>query len=112
MKLKLLFGCLFVTLSICAGAQSQESKTRISAENKKGVLKLYPNPSYDGRISIISLKKETLYFYIFDMEGKLVYQALLENNEKKAIENLNKGTYLYTAFENDQSIEEGKLIIK
>lgn len=112
MKSKLLLLGLFVSCSFYAAAQSQEPKTGPIEEKKDRIIKLYPNPSSNGTVSILSAKPTTLHFYIFDMEGKLVYQTLLKNNEKKKIENLDKGTYLYTAFENDQSIEDGKLIIK
>jgi len=78
---------------------------------KKSSIKIYPNPSY-GKISVSAITSTPLHFYIFDLEGTLVYQAVLTNKEKKTIEHLKKGTYLYDVFEKDESIEEGKIIIK
>jgi len=78
---------------------------------RKNAVKLYPNPSY-GKLSVSANTNTSLHFYIFDLEGTLVYQAILNNKDKKSIENLKKGTYLYDVFEKDQSIEEGKIIIK
>ena len=78
---------------------------------RKNVVKLYPNPSY-GKISVSANTSEPLHFYIFDLEGTLVYQTVLTNKERKNIVNLKKGTYMYDVFEKDQSIEEGKIIVK
>jgi hypothetical protein len=78
---------------------------------KKGAIKLYPNPSY-GKISVSANTSTVLHFYVFDLEGTLVYQAVLNNKDRKNIENLKKGTYIYDVFEKDLSIEEGKIIIK
>ena len=49
---------------------------------------------------------------IFDLDGTMVYQAVLKNKEQKKIDNLPKGTYTYDVFQNDESIEEGKIIVK
>lgn len=78
---------------------------------KKTLVKLYPNPSY-GKLSISVNTNEVLNFYIFDLEGTLVYQTILKNKDRKIISNLKKGTYLYDVFEKDESIENGKIIIK
>ena len=79
---------------------------------RKDAIKLSPNPSYDGKVSVVSNVAETLHFYIFDLEGTLIYQAVLSNKEGKTIDKLNKGTYMYDVFENDESIEEGKILVK
>jgi hypothetical protein len=84
---------------------------KIKSEPARTVVKLYPNPSY-GKLSVSASTSSTLHFYIFDLEGTLVYQAVLNNKERKTIENLKKGTYLYDVFEKDESVEEGKIIVK
>jgi hypothetical protein len=79
---------------------------------RKETIKLYPNPSYDGTITISTTLTDTLHFYIFDLEGTLINQTILTSKEKKTVTNLNKGTYMYDVFQKDESIEEGKLIVK
>ena len=107
----------------CSAARSQSTNSSfqfssVTESNKKvwtarnNVLNIYPNPSYTGEVSISSKTDQVLHFYIFDLEGTLIYQAVLKTKEKKAVTNLNKGTYTYNVFANDESIEEGKLIIK
>ena len=78
---------------------------------KKAVVKIYPNPSF-GKINISTNNAGILHFYIFDLEGTMIYQTTLNNKEKKNIQNLRKGTYLYNVFEKDESVEEGKIIVK
>jgi hypothetical protein len=106
--------------SVAASAQTSDVRSTInisdsSARNendsKKNAVRLYPNPSY-GKISVSVNTSEPLHFYIFDLEGTLIYQTVLNNKDRKNIENLKKGTYMYDVFEKDQSIEEGKIIVK
>jgi hypothetical protein len=79
---------------------------------KNNVIRLSPNPSYGGTISVSSNIADPVHFYIFDLDGTLMYQATLSKNEKKGIDNLKKGTYMYDVFQNDESIEEGKIFVK
>jgi len=118
MNRNLLFVSLILSLSYSSSAQKAFEKTSnvisfdsSSSNEGKNVVKIYPNPSY-GKLSVSASTNSSLHFYIFDMEGTLVYQAVLNNKQRKIIENLKKGTYLYDVFENDESIEEGKIIIK
>jgi hypothetical protein len=93
--------------SIHSEASAQAKTTPV----RKTQIKLYPNPSY-GKLSISVNTSEVLHFYIFDLEGTLVYQAVLKNRDRKSISHLKKGTYTYDVFEKDESIEGGKIIIK
>jgi hypothetical protein len=79
---------------------------------KKSTIKLYPNPSPNGVITVNSTISEPLHFYVFDLEGTLLHRILLKGKEQKTITNLKKGTYMYDVFKNDESIEQGKIIVK
>jgi hypothetical protein len=121
MNKNLLFVNLFLLASFTVFAQkdfentsniiSIDSSTTINSNQGKNAIKIYPNPSY-GKLSVSANTSTSLHFYIFDVEGTLVYQAVLNNKERKTIDTLKKGTYLYDVFEKDESIEEGKIIIK
>jgi hypothetical protein len=121
MNRNLLFAVLLLSVSFSVSAQSnlKNASNIISVDpiikNKsalgKNAVKLYPNPSY-GKLSVSNNTSSIVHFYIFDMEGTLVYQAVLNNKEVKTIENLKKGTYLYDVFQKDESIEDGKIIFK
>ena len=79
---------------------------------KKSTIKLYPNPSPDGVITVNSTISESLHFYVFDLEGTLLHRIILKGKAQKTITNLKKGTYMYDVFKNDESIEQGKIIVK
>jgi hypothetical protein len=121
MKNKLILTALLFVFFSAANAQASnyayslnstnESKAR-NSDKKNNTVSISPNPSYTGDISVTSKSEQELHFYIFDLEGTLIYQTVLKTKEKKAINSLNKGTYMYNVFANDESIEEGKLIIK
>lgn len=90
---------------------SIDSSAKVKPMQGKSAVKLYPNPSF-GKLSVSTNSTSPLHFYIFDLEGTLVFQAVLNSKERRTIDNLKKGTYLYDVFEKDESIEEGKIIIK
>ena len=114
---------LLLTLSLvllCSVSQAQinssdnaevlsEAKSR--TEVKKNIVKLYSRKE-KGTVIVTSHRSQEVQLYIFDREGTILHQSTLKSNEKKKIDSLAKGTYTYTIFQNDESVEEGKLIIK
>jgi hypothetical protein len=113
----LLLASLFLLFSVSAFAQKEMNVTSninsvdSSRLKPKNAVKLYPNPSY-GKLSVSANTSTPLHFYIFDLDGTLVYQAVLGDKERRVIDTLKKGTYLYDVFQKDESIEEGKIVIK
>lgn len=79
---------------------------------KKNNVRLYPNPTTNGIVTVNSNANEILHFYVFDLEGTLLHQIELKGKEQKTITNLKKGTYTYDVFKDDESIEQGKIIVK
>ncbi|HVG17117.1 MAG TPA: T9SS type A sorting domain-containing protein [Chitinophagaceae bacterium] len=79
---------------------------------KKNVVRLYPNPTSNGTITVNSNTNEPLHFYIFDLEGVLISRVHLKGKEHKTITGLTKGTFSYDVFKNDESIEQGKITVK
>ena len=79
---------------------------------KKNNIRLFPNPSTDGTVTVHSIINEPLNFYVFDVEGTLLHRIYLKGKEQRKITDLKKGTYMYDVFKKDESIEQGKIIIK
>jgi hypothetical protein len=79
---------------------------------RKNNIRLSPNPTSSGRLSIISTGNEDLYFYVFDLEGTILHRFIFKGKEKRTITGLKKGVYTYDVFRNDESIEQGKIIVK
>ncbi len=63
----------------------------------------------DGTLAVRSLIGEAILF-VFDLDGKLVRQALLDDN-KMTISGLNKGEYLFSILKDDETLRSGKLSI-
>jgi hypothetical protein len=83
------------------------------SKTKKNIVRLYPNPTWDGNLSISSnTLSGRVHFYVFDLEGTMIHQVELKDKQKHKINNLRKGIYLYDVFVNDTSIEQGRIVVK
>ncbi len=116
---------LFLSLGFNASAKTADKLINVQVRDnfsdsilihshttKKDHVRLYPNPTSNGKITINSTSEEPLHFYVFDLESTLLYRIELKGKEQKTIEDLKKGTYMYDVFLNDESIEQGKIIVK
>ena len=117
MKQNLLLALLLSTFSFLAPFNGSNADNKFISEPvkqqpTKNIVRIYPNPSYNGTISVSSNITDKIHFYIFDLEGTLIHQSILKNKQKQLIENLNKGVYMYDVFKDDVSAEHGKLVIK
>ena len=126
MQMKLFCTLMVVSLvNLTAVSNPVKTKNGFSVQNnfsdasgngrsvkKKNTIKLYPNPSPNGIITVNSMINEPIHFYVFDLEGTLLHRIILKGKEQKTIANLKKGTYMYDVFKNDESIEQGKITVK
>lgn len=86
----------------CHQAKTSQSPVLIQQQVQNGA-------SY---VRIDTKSEAPLHFYLFDLEGTLVHQAILQASETGQVVNIKKGIYVYTVFAKDESIDEGKLVIK
>jgi len=81
--------------------------------SKKHKIKLYPNASHQVLFFSANGKQGRVYqFYLFDMEGKLVKQANIRNNQTTVLNKIEKGNYLFEVFSDDERIENGLVIVR
>jgi len=85
------------------------NKSLISKKYKIG---LYP----DARNEVLFFsanggEKKVYQLYLFDMDGKLVNQAVIRNRETTVLTNIPEGSYLFQVFSNDERIEDGQLTV-
>lgn len=119
MKPTLILTCVLLLIGITSQAQVNNqavdnqvlSESRKRVETKKNIVKLVSRKEKDVMI-IKSHRPFDVQFYIFDLEGTILHQGVLKSKQKTRVENLTKGTYTYSIFHNDVSVEEGQLIIK
>lgn len=111
---------LLVTGAVAAGPNNIKNTNLCFSDSmhierviKRNLVDLYPNPSSNGNIRVsANAVKEELHFYVFDLEGTLLHQIVLKGKEKHLINNLKKGVYTYDVFKNDESVEQGKIVVK
>ncbi len=88
-----------------------KEETAKKFEAQKKVVNLYSRKE-KGTLLVTSHRPQEVQLYIFDVEGTILYKTTLRKNEKTRINELAKGTYSYTIFDKDVSVEQGTLAIK
>ena len=83
-------------------------------EKDKKEAVVFPNPSANGIVyfSTTSSRSAQYQLYVFDLDGKLVRQKLIQSNQTTILQQLSKGTYLFEIFKNDERIDSGQLIVR
>lgn len=82
-------------------------------KSKKHKIKLYPNASHQVLFFSANGEQGRVYqFYLFDMEGKLVKQANIRNNQTTVLNKIEKGNYLFEVFSDDERIENGMVKVR
>ena len=110
--MKLISISVLLATSIGNFQNSSVEVVPVKVKSIKEAIKVYATPGNEGSITIRSANQCTLSFYLFDLEGNLVYQTLLKQNDKLMVEGLVKGTYYYSAFKNDKNIKDGNVVLK
>lgn len=85
--------------------------------NKKYKIRLYPNANHEVLFFSASgpAKKDdgkVYQLYLFDIEGNLIKQANIRNKQTTVLNNLEKGTYVFEVFSDDERIENGQLFVR
>jgi len=96
--------------SVTENANATESKNlRISKKERE--VKIYPD-LLKKVMHVKNVETAKVDFFVFDDEGTImVHYKMIEKDHRK-INGLEKGTYTYQVFRNDEMSESGKIIIK
>ena len=95
----LLFACLFTGF-----ASAQDNKQTIDG------LAIYPNPVSNGKIFVTSKSGENKDVSIYDVLGKLIFQASMSSKELN-ISSVSPGVYIIKVHENEATATR-KLIVR
>lgn len=74
-------------------------------------LQIYPNPANDIINIDLNNLSENMIFELFDIQGRKVLSAYLDNNKEISVKHLNSGVFFYKIADNSV-ILNGKLIIE
>jgi len=88
-------------------AESKNAKT----SRKEREVKIYPD-LLKNVMHVKNVENAKIDFFVFDAEGTIMVHYKLNEKDHKKINGLEKGTYTYQVFRNDEMSEAGKITIK
>lgn len=107
----------FALLVLAVGLHPQLEEFRTAANTSvvaqdKTSIHVYPTPNRQGSLTVHSAARQPVSFYLFDLEGRLVYQARFAQNERQTVSGLAAGTYTYQAFRDDEELKGGQVEVR
>ena len=78
----------------------------------RDIVRVSPNPTTDGTVTISNNASEEVHVYLFDEENTLLHQMHLKGNGRQTVSELKKGTITYEVFKEEISIKQGKILSK
>jgi hypothetical protein len=81
--------------------------------SKKHRIMLFQNDDQSALFfSVRGLEGKVYQLFIFDVTGNLVSRANIKSKQTTVIDNIEKGSYLFEVFSDDERIENGQVIIR
>jgi hypothetical protein len=96
--------------SVAESINTGEAKKAKSSKKEKEV-KIYPDV-WKQVMHVKNVVEEQVDFFVFDSDGTILVHYKMNEKDHKKINGLEKGTYTYQVFKNDEMSESGKIIIK
>ena len=78
---------------------------------KEKEIRIYPD-LLKKIIHVKNVESAKIDFFVFDAEGTIMVHYKMNEKEHKKINGLEKGTYTYQVFKNDEMSESGKITVK
>ena len=105
-----------VTLVSYAGGSLPTTNAVVITRNlnsKKHKIRLYTASDYKTLLFTVDGESGRHYtLFVFDLDGRLVMQSAILNQETSILPEINAGNYLYEVLANDNKIESGQIQIK
>jgi len=111
---------LFSSLALLLGSTQSCSVTEnvSAAEAKKSrtsrrerEVRIYPD-MLKRMMHVKNVENTPVDFFVFDSQGTIMVHYKMNEKDHKKINGLEKGTYTYQVFKDDEMSESGKIIIK
>jgi hypothetical protein len=96
--------------SVTEITNTTERKNAKTARKEREV-KIYPD-LLKNVMHVKNAESEKVDFFVFDSEGTIMVHYKMNEKDHKKINGLEKGTYTYQVFKNDEMSESGKITIK
>lgn len=107
----------YITLSPRVHAQGRQFDDPIvvvkNTASRKHKIRIYPDAQGRGLFFNASGTKGKVYqFFLFDISGKLVKRANVLHSQTTMVEMMEKGTYTFEVFSDDERIETGNVLVQ
>ena len=96
--------------SVTENTNAAESKNARIPKKERDV-KIYPD-LVKKVMHVKNVEATMVDFFVFDAEGTIMVHYKMNEKDHKKINSLEKGTYTYQVFKNDEMSEAGKIIVK
>ena len=96
--------------SVSESVSTGETKKARSSKREKEI-KIYPD-MLKRIMHVKNVVDNQVDFFVFDSDGTILVHYKMNEKDHKKINGLEKGTYTYQVFKNDEMSESGKIIIK
>jgi len=96
--------------SVTENTSAPESKNARIPKKQREV-KIYPD-LLKKVMHVKNVETQKVDFFVFDTEGTIMVHYKMNEKDHKKINGLEKGTYTYQVFKDDEMSESGKIIIK
>ena len=87
----------------------EAKKTKVSRKEKE--VKIYPDV-LKKVMHVKNVLNTEVDFFVFDTDGTIKVHYKMNEKDHKIINGLERGTYTYQVFKNDEMSESGKIIVK
>jgi len=87
----------------------EAKKTKVSRKEKE--VRIYPDV-LKKVMHVKNVLNTEVDFFVFDTDGTIKVHYKMNEKDHKVINGLERGTYTYQVFKNDEMSESGKIIIK
>ena len=96
--------------SVTENVNAAETKNAHASRREREV-KIYPG-MWKRVMHVKNGENAKIDFFVFDKEGTIIVHYKMNEKDHKTINGLEKGTYIYQVFKNDEMSDAGKIIVK
>ena len=85
-------------------------KTKLFSSRNNSVVKIFPDfIKRDMHVIAKDNNKDILDFFVFDMQGTLVFHKKMKANDHECLKSFKRGKYIYRVFNGDEETAAGEL---
>ena len=116
LKNLILFSSLIILMASTHSCSVTENVNAADTKNgqpsrREGEVKIYPG-MWKRVMHVKNGENTPIDFFVFDTEGTIMVHYKMNEKDHKTINGLEKGTYIYQVFKNDEMSDAGKMIVK